>query len=57
MQYISHTAIFGLLENFFLLEIKIKTKMLHKTKQEKASTSTTVQSKKIMFQEKSLKIN
>ena len=29
---------FGLLEIFFLLVVKIKTKMLHKTPQGKAST-------------------
>ena len=31
VQNIQHIAIFGLLEIFFLLEVKKETKMLHKT--------------------------
>ena len=57
IQNIQHIVIFGLLEIFLLLEVKTKTKMLHKTYREKPAPSTTVQSTKILFQEKSAKIN
>ena len=56
MQHIPE-AIFGLLEIFFLLEVKIKTKMLLKIHGEKPAPLTTVRSTKIIFQEKSSKIN
>ena len=52
-----HMAILGLLEFFFPLEVKIKQKCCTKHNREKQAPSITVQSTKIMFLEKSSKIN
>ena len=57
IQNVQDKAIFRLLEFFFLLEVKIKTKMVCKNNGKKPAPSITVQSTKIMFQENSSKSN